>query len=366
MGCIYKRGRIYWIKYSRGGRGYYESSGSRKHEDAKRLLRLREGDIEHGLPVTPRVGRMRFEEAAGDLEREYTVNERRSLADLQRRISLHLAPFFWQRRMAQITTADIRRYTDERLTADAAPGQINRELSALKRMFSLALKDGKLLHRPHIPMLQERNVRTGFLEHAEYEAVLAALPEPIRPVVTFAYLTGWRIRSEILPLEWRQVDFAAGTVRLEAGTTKNKEGREFPFDVYPDLGDVLEQQRSFTRQVEQRRGQIVPWVFHRNGRPIRSFYRSWHTACETAGCPSRIPHDFRRTAVRNLVRAGVPERVAMMLTGHKTRSVFDRYNIVSGTDLRDGVKKLAAAATVTKTVTIGRSGRVQRLQNRRK
>lgn len=195
---------------------------------------------------------------------------------------------------------------------------------------------------------------------------LTALSEPIRPVVTFAYLTGWRIRSEILPLEWRQVDFAAGTVRLEVGTTKNDEGREFPFDVYPDLRDVLEQQRALTRQVEQRREQIVPWVFHRNGRPIRSFYRSWHTACEAAGCPSRIPHDFRRTAVRNLVRAGVPERVAMMLTGHKTRSVFDRYNIVSGADLRDGVKKLAAAAMVTKTVTISRSGQVERIRKRRK
>ena len=209
-------------------------------------------------------------------------------------------------------------------------------------------------------------MRTGFFEQAEYEAVLPQLPESIRPVVTFAYLTGWRIRSEILRLEWRQVDFQAGTVRLEVGTTKNDEGREFPFDVYPDLRDVLEQQRSLTREVEQRREQIVPWVFHRNGRPVRSFYGSWRKACEAAGCPGHIPHDFRRTAVRNLVRAGVPERVAMMLTGHKTRSVFDRYNIVSGADLREGVRKLAQAATVTKTVTIHRSGSVQRLQNRRK
>jgi integrase len=233
-------------------------------------------------------------------------------------------------------------------------------------MFSLALQDGKLLHRPHIPMLRERNVRTGFFEQVEYEAVLAELPEPIRPVVTFAYLTGWRIRSEILRLEWRLVDFLAGVVRFEVGTTKNEDGREFPFDVYPDLRDVLEQQRSLTREVEQRRGQIVPWVFHRNGRPIRSFYGAWMKACAVAGCPGRIPHDFRRTAVRNLVRAGVPERVAMMLTGHKTRSVFDRYNIVSGADLREGVRKLAQAGTVTKTVTIGQPGRIQPIRKRRK
>ena len=155
-------------------------------------------------------------------------------------------------------------------------------------------------------------------------------------------------------------------VRFEVGTTKNDEGREFPFDVYPDPGDVLEQQRSPTREVEQRRGQIVPWVCHRNGRPVRSFYGPWQKDLDAAGCPGRFPHDFRRTTVRNLVRAEVPERVAMTLTGHKTRLVFDRYNIVSGVDVRKGVMKLAAAATVTRAVTIGSSGRVQPTRKRRK
>jgi integrase len=193
--------------------------------------------------------------------------------------------------------------------------------------------------------------------------VLRALPGDLRPVVTFAYLTGWRSRSEILPLEWRQVDFKSGTVRLDVGTTKNREGREFPFYACPELGDLLNQQRSLTRAIEQRQGQIVPW-FHRNDRPTRSFYGAWRKACEAAGCPGRIPHGLRWTAVRNLVRAGVIERVAMLLTGHKTRSVFDRYNIVSGADLREGVRNLAEVS-VTKTVTIGRSGQVRRLRNLR-
>ena len=129
-------------------------------------------------------------------------------------------------------------------------------------------------------------------------------------------------------------------VRLDVRTTKNTEGREFPFDVCPELRDMLEQQRDYTKRVEQARGQIVPWVFHRDtGQRVRSLYGSWRSACRKAGSPWRIPHDFRRTAVRNLVRACVPERVAMMLTGHK----------------------LAEAVAVTKTVTIRPSRRVRRM-----
>ncbi len=107
---------------------------------------------------------------------------------------------------------------------------------------------------------------------------------------------------------------------------------------------------------------VCPWIFHRNGRQIRSFRTAWRRACDEAGCPGRIPHDFRRTAVRNLVRAGVPEKIAMQLTGHKTRSVFDRYDIVNEADLQEAVRKLAAGATGTKKGQFGRSGTVQRIR----
>ena len=177
--------------------------------------------------------------------------------------------------------------------------------------------------------------------------MLAHLPAEIQPVVSVAYLTGWRIASEVLPLQWRQVDFGAGEVRLDAGTTKNGEGRVFPMTT--ELRQVLEGQRVEHTRLKQA-GHLVPSVFFRmvaQGRggtktpqPITSFGKAWKAACKAAGCPGKIPHDLRRTAVRNFVRSGIPERVAMRLTGHKTPSVFARYDIVSGEDLKDAAARL--------------------------
>ena len=377
MGELKQRGQIWWIRYYKNGKRYEESSGSSKEGDARSLLRLREGDIERGIAITPKVGRIRFGEAAKDVLNDYRTNRKRSLDDVERRIELHLAPFFGDRRMASITTADIREYIDSRQKAttirrkaftftarDGTPrhvpeqrrpisgvsnAEINRELTALKRMFNLSLQAGKLIQKPYIPFLKEHNVRVGFFEREQFLAVLSHLPEPVRAAATFAYLTGWRIDSEVLALEWRQVDLAGGEVRLDPGRTKNGEGRTFP--ITRELREVLEQQRTITDNVQRQLKIVCPRVFHRAGRPIKTFRVAFRTACAAAGCPGRVLHDLRRTAVRNLVRAGIPERVAMQLTGHKTRSVFERYNIVSAGDLREAAKRLdVAAGTISGTI----------------
>ena len=273
MGMTYKRGTVWWVKYYRNGRPIRESSHSGKESDAINLLKLREGDIAHGLPVNPKLNRIRFAEAADDLKTEYAVNGRRSADELERRVRLHLLPYFGGRRLSAISTADVNAFIlkrqkdvmvvgegDKREERRYSNGEINRELTTLKRILNLARQNGKLMHVPHVPMLKERNVRTGFFEREQIERILARLPHAIRPAVQFAHITGWRSRA----------------------------------------------------------------------------------ASMKAGCPGRIPHDLRRTAVRNLVRAGVPERVAMQMTGHKTRSVFERYNIVSECDLVEAAKKLNA------------------------
>jgi integrase len=244
------------------------------------------------------------------------------------------------------SSVPVRAYIIARQEGGASAGEINRELTALKRMFTLSVQAGKLLYRPHIPMLKERNVRTGFFELEAFLAVCAKLPAPLQPVVTFAYLTGWRIADEVLPLEWRRVDLQAGEVRLDRGTTKNDEGRVFP--ITDDLREVLIEQRQERERLQREKGVLCPYVFHREGKPIKRFEKAWKAACVAAGCPGRIPHDLRRTAARNMVRAGVPERVAMELTGHKTRSVFERYNIVSMGDFQVAATRLSGQLTVSR------------------
>jgi integrase len=375
MGELRKRGGIWHVRYYRNGVRHEESSHSSSKEVARDLLRRREGAIADGIPVTAKINRFRFEDAAADLITEYRVNNRRSIDELKRRIDKHLKPFFGGRRMASITPAHVRTYIDERQSstevtkkaytitrkdgttitvpeqrrtiAGTSNAEINRELTILKRVFTLAMQDGKLLHRPHIPMLEERNTRKGFFELEALAAVLRHLPTALRPAIEFAYITGWRIPSEVLPLQWHQVNFENGEVRLDPETTKNRAGRVFPMT--DDLRNLLKE-REAERDRLKKTGTIVSHVFFRmvakgrrgpkSPRPIVAFTKAWASACIAAGCPGRIPHDLRRTAIRNMVRRGLYERVAMQLAGHKTRSVFDRYNVVSDGDLRTAAAQL--------------------------
>ena len=191
-------------------------------------------------------------------------------------------------------------------------------------------------------MLTEDNVRKGFVDDAMVAAIKGHLAPALQPIVTFAYVTGWRVQSEVLPLEWRQVDRTARTVRLDAGTTKNGKGRSLDFGDHAALGTLFDALWTQHKALAEK-GAICPWIFQRNGHRVRDFRKAWETACRAAGFPGRIPHDLRRSAVRNLVRAGVPDTVAMTITGHQTRSVFDRYDISSEADVREGLARLEGA-----------------------
>ena len=351
LGRLYQRGNVWWVQYCHRGKVYRESSHSTVRADATRLLKRRLGEIGQGRLIGPVVERTTFEDLARMLAEDYRVNGRKSLPRVLQLVA-HLREFFGLSQAVDITPDRITAYIRWRQEAKPhpRPATIRNEVAALGRMFTLAYRAGKVPVRPPIPTIEVRNTRTGFFEDHELREVLKHLPRYLRPFVEFAYDTGWR-RGEIRLLTWRQVDFRTGMVRLEPGTTKNDEGRTFPFAVLPRLVELLRVQREETLALERERGVIIPWVFHRDGHQVTDYRDSWQTACRKAGVPGRLVHDLRRTAVRNLERACVPRSVAMKLTGHKTESVYRRYAIVSEADLTEGVGKLAALHAVASVGT---------------
>lgn len=341
LGGVYQRGDTWWVQFYCRGRKYRESAESSNRSAAVQLLKKRLGEIGHGSFAGVAADKTTFEDLATILGDDYSTNERRSTPRMLSSMK-HLREFFGRDLARDIAADRLVAYVKRRRNEDGAfPATVRTELAALKRAFALALAAGRVAKNPQFPTITVSNARTGFFEDAEFRAVAEHLPNAVRAVAEFMYWTGWRKR-EVLTLQWRQVDRTAGIIRLEVGSTKTRDGRTLPYRVLPELAALVERQRAHTTEVEQAMGAIVPWVFHRQGRPIRIFRTAWLNACEAAEVRGRVPHDFRRTAARRLVRAGVPEVVAMKVLGHKTRSIFDRYSIVNEADLAEGLAKVAA------------------------
>jgi integrase len=207
---------------------------------------------------------------ASMIETDYQVNGRKSGQRLHASL-LHLREAFGTSRALAITTDKVNEYIADRQTAGAMPATIQNELAALKRMFTIAMRAGRVAQRPYIPSMKVRNTRTGFFEPEDFAAVKARLPEDRQPLAEFFCFTGWR-KKEVLRLTWPQLDFRAGEVRLDVGSTKNDDGRVFPFHFYPPLGDLLRRQREHTTDVEKEKGQVIP-VFRRSG--DRSRVTTW-------------------------------------------------------------------------------------------
>ena len=357
---LLRESSVYWCKYHVNGRPVRESTKCGRLEDARRFLKEREGRVAAGAPIPPRIDRIRYEELAADLRRHYETTGARDLKEAATRLA-HLDKFFTQYRASAITSDLITRYMQSRQAAIARPPKtpdaeprrvsnatINRELATLSRMLRLAYEHGKLLRPPVIKRLKESAPRQGFFEPEQYDAVRRRLHPDLQVATAIAHTFGWRVQSEVLTLERRQLDLEAGTLRLDAGTTKNDEGRL----VYltSELKALLGAQLERVHALEKKLGRIIPFLFpylsgkRRAGERRRDFRKAWRTACAAAAVPGRFRHDFRRTAVRNMVNSGVPERVAMKVTGHKTRAVFDRYHIVSPADLQDVAKRLSSKA----------------------
>ena len=279
--------------------------------------------VPDGTPLT-------FDVMAQSYLEDYVLQRYRTLSTARARVE-HLREFFGSWLVQAITADAARQYQMHRRKQGAESATINRETSALSRMFQLAIRRGQLERMPLFPnRLQENPPRQGFFEHTEYVKVRAKLPAAFQDVLDFAYYSGWR-RNEILHLTWDEVDLPGGVIRLSPLRSKTRAGRVLP--ISPPLRLVLERREKRRREGHNR-------VFDRDGVPVRTWRHALRDACRAAKVPHRLLHDCRRTAARNLIRAGVPERIAMLLTGHKTRAVFDRYNIVNEGELLQAGERL--------------------------
>ncbi len=359
MGRLYKqKGSNKWhLDYYRNGKRFRESSGTTKKTVALAMLKDREGRIARGEPVSLRAERVTFDELAEDFLNTYRMNSQKSLARAERSVR-QLKRYFGGMRASQVTTAHVRSYITKRQGQKTQSGSppanatVNRELAALKRIFNLARQSTppRVYQTPHIPMLREHNVRTGFVEHEDFLALRAAVPDYLKPIITMAFYTGCR-RGEILNLKWPQVDLNRRLIRLNPGETKNRDGRTvyMPEELYKTLAELWAYREWHNPGCE--------YVFTRNGKPIQTFTKAWQTACDEVGLGRKeeredkrgkkrmvyeglLFHDLRRSAIRNLIRAGVPQATAMRISGHKTASTFRRYDIVNESDLAQAAHAL--------------------------
>ena len=334
MGRIFQRGETWWIAFYRGGIEYRESTKSDEKSAAKALLKKRTSEVQAGIFIQPR--KVTVNEIIDGLIREHELNGRKGVYTTK----CHLLPIreaFGPDLASSVSETRLEKYKEERIAEGKKPATINRELSGLRRAFRIAVKRKVLSTMPTFELFREDNARQGFVEPADFEAVAVHLEPVLQDLARFAFMTGWR-KGEVTGLEWSNVDLDGGTVRLWSDETKN--GKPRTVAIGGELRDLLERRKE-ARGVNRQDGTVLlsRFVFHRgDGEMIADFRCAWESAAKKAGREDLLFHDLRRSGVRNMVRAGVPERVAMSISGHRTRAIFDRYDITSERDVQEAAR----------------------------
>ena len=356
-GRIFRRGNVYWVQYYAHGLQFRESAGTDDENKAKKLLRKRLGEVAAGIQQDTRG--LRYSDVRQSYLEDLASNGRKSLRFDAKGLPFleaarRLDDFFEGYRVTEIDADQVRKFHLQEKKRGCSNGTINRSVACLRRMFTLAQRGGKLRHLPFFPMLPEAKPRKGTLPQDKYPALLAQLPDYLRPVVAIGFRTGMRL-GEILNLKWSNVIWLERIIRLDAGTTKNDEAREIPFA--GELEAVLKERFAKRQEGCDR----VCFRFDRKGhaQQIGNFRKPWRRACVKIGLGKWEPvidqksgepllnapryersqpkpklrytglifHDLRRSFVTDAEHAGAARHEVMAITGHKTESVYKRYAI---------------------------------------
>jgi len=342
--------------YNADGKQIRETTGTRIKQEAIVIMRRKMGRSEQGLMSDVQLKKVRYADLRAGLIANYQEKQNRTLYTTKdgeetigglRALDTFLG--FTENNpgpsVLDINTDTGRRFAKKQLDAGFSTATINRSLACLRRMLRIAHEDGKIQSVPVIRLQKEPPARKGFLTPDKFEELSAVLPESLRPLVLFLYWCGVRL-GEARAIEWPQVDLKARLIRLESDQTKNAQARIVPLPAI--LVDILS-------KVETKTGRVFD---------DSNLRLEWARACTAVGLGKMedreseegnawkqysglIVHDLRRSAIRNLVNAGIPERVAMGISGHKTRSVFDRYHIVSTEDVQAAMSRLETASLKT-------------------
>jgi integrase len=337
-GRIFQRGQIWWAAYYLRGKEFRESTGEIDEVKAGKFLqrKLKEvGADEIGARTftTPKASRLTIHDLAEALKADFELRGKASPQNLSvlKRADADFGTF----RAVDLTAESIDKYIEERLADGDQPATINRTTQLLGQCYALAIRREHLSRPPFIRHLSEAgNARQGFFSETELAAVISHLPDNLRDFVRFAAATGMR-KGECCSLTWSDIEGDVLTLRGE--NAKNGESRSVP--LVGELAEIIERRKAGRQVEENGTARMVDYIFHRDGQPVGEFRKSWKAACKKAGVSGRLFHDLRRSAVRNMTQAGVPQAVAMKVSGHKTPSMFQRYNIVATDDLRTALER---------------------------
>lgn len=322
-GSLFKIGPVWYVNATINGVRIRKTTGTRDRKEAKAFLdRLM-------TKPGPTIANRTMREAFDELQEDFELREIKSLSRALSRLK-HIRSVIGHKLLSKLDDGDLIDFVRRRRLDGYANESIRHDLQFIGQALKIAVKRKWLAECPTIPAIAPGRPRTGFVTQEKFDEIMTYLPADVRDFAAFGFVTGWR-KGEIQALTWAMVH----DTFIHIPDSKSGDGRVVP--IAGPIREIIDRRRAAAEG---------DYVFHRDGNQTKDFKKAWRTAVKKAGIPTLIFHDLRRSAARDMRRANVPDSVAMKITGHKTRAMYDRYDIVNEADMADAIVRTAALRSV--------------------